>query len=830
MNRPVDLAREVEDLRRRLAEAERALAAGAGARPAFDGAPRAALAGKAASTFSLGMEDVVVDADPSRRGRKNGEFRAGVMTSRRDAWLELAVAAGGVGVFDVDLVTGAAQCSGAMQQLFGLAADEITFDTYARMVLDEDRERFEARFKAACNPTKGGTWSDELRIRRADGGVRWVAFSGQIEFRRAGDGWIAARLLGTAVDVTRGKKIEDELRRNNERLRLALDVGSLACWEYDLGAGVAQVDGKYREIYGFDADVQLTLERILAIVWPEDAPLVVEAIGKALDPRGTGCYCAEFRIRRPSDGETRWISSSAQAVFENERAVRLIGVSCDVTDKKATERELLEKAKLAEQFAGVAASVPGLIASFRLEPQGRASLAYASPSLEDVFGLPADELSEGADPILRRIHVQDIGHVRSSIARSAASMAMWRGSYRYDHPRKGWIWIEAQFAPTREAGGSILWHGYIRDVTARKRIEQSLIEKEARLHATVEGAHDAIVTMDERGVIQSLNPAALRMFGYAAEEALGQPIDLLIPSAASVARGCSPERWSKARETEGRRKDKSPLLVDMTIGEAAYHGRRLLIAFMRDSTERREIEERLRSLHAERLSAMGELAAGLAHELNQPLSATALYLKAARRLLRTPSELRPTNVEDALDNASTQIIRAGRIISHLREFIARGEPDKTIQHLHDLIDEANELVIADAKQAGIQMRFHLNAKNDLILADRVQIKQVIVNLMRNAKDAMSSSKQRKMVIATAPVGKDMIKLEVADTGCGLAEDVQKRLFEPFTTTKINGIGVGLSISRSIVEAHYGTIWAKSNRDGGATFSFTLPLAETEAHR
>lgn len=639
--------------------------------------------------------------------------------------------------------------------------------------------------------------------------------------------------MGAVVDVTGRGEMEEFLRRSNERLRLALSAASLGCWEFDVATRVTEVDQRYREIYGFAPGVTITPEQLLSIISPEDVSLVRAAIEAALDPSGDGLYHAEYRIRRPNDGEERWIASRAQAILEGGRAARLIGVASDISDRKSSERDLLEKAELAEQLACVAASAPGLIASFRLEPNGKATLPYASPNLDHVYGLPAEALRRDAGLVLERIHADDRERVKASIAESARTMSLWRESYRFDHPQKGWIWIEAQSLPTRQQDGSILWHGYLQDVTESKRIENELIEKEARLRATIEGAHDAIVIMDERGAIQSLNSAAKRMFGYRLEEVVGRSLDFLIPcgwSALDRRGAAEPSRGGKkagVAETEARRKDGASFPVDVAMGEASCQGRPLLIAFVRDLTERRKIDERMRKLHAERLDAMGELATGLAHELNQPLAATSIYLKAARRLLQMPAELRSANVEDALDNASAQIIRAGRIISHLREFIARGEPDKTIQNLHDLIDEANELVIAEAKQANILVVFQLNAKNDRVLADRVQIKQVVVNLMRNAKDAMSGSKRRKMLISTSSIGKTSIKVDVADTGHGLSEETKASLFEPFMTTKVSGLGVGLSISRSIIEAHYGTIWAAPNVDGGATFSFTLPLNEME---
>lgn len=792
-----------------------------------------------ASTRDVGPSRLAIVTDLTQLKWMERVFVAGEALREREKWLRLAVAAGGVGTFDIDLLTGGAQFSVTMHELLGLAPDaEITFADSAAMVFEDDKKHFEAKFRAACDPESDGEWSHETRIRRVDGAIRWIAIAGQVKFRHTPDGRIAARSIGTAMDVTDRREMEESLRRSNERLRLALAAGALGSWELDIAARVVHADQKYRDLYGFSADAPITPEQVFSRIAPEDAAMVQKAIVAALDPAGDGCYQAEYRVRRPCDGEERWLASRARPIFENGSVVRLIGVASDITDKKTAERDLCEKAKLAEQLACVAASVPGLIASFRLDSGGKLSLPYASPNLEEVYGVPAEELREDAEPVLRRIHLDDRPLVESSIAESARTMTLCRGNYRFDHPRKGWIWIEAHSAPTREADGAVLWHGYYQDVTERKRIEEALIAKEARLHATVEGAHDAIITIDEQGAMQSLNSAALRMFGYTPAETVGRSVDMLMPADESDAhRRCVIERlrmssanFGKIRESEGRRKNGSLFPIDLTISEASYHGRRLFIGFVRDLSERRKIEERMQKLHAERLNAMGELATGLAHELNQPLSATTIYLKAARRLLQMPPELRPANVEDTLDNASTQIIRAGRIIGHLREFIARGEPDKTIQNLHDLINEANELVIVEAKQTDIQVVFQLNAKNDRILADKVQIKQVVVNLMRNAKDAMNGSKMRKMVVSTSSIGKTMIKVDIADTGCGLAEETRASLFEPFATTKGKGMGVGLSISRSIVEAHYGTIWAGPNGDGGATFSFTLPLTEMEALR
>lgn len=763
-------------------------------------------------------------------------FAASEELRDREKWSRLAVAAGRVGAFDADLVAGRNRFSFAMHAILGSSPDrELAFAEAEAMLLPGERREFEKKLRAACAGENHGEWCHEMRIRRLDGAVRWISIAAQVEFRRSSRGPLATRVFGTAVDVTDRREIEDSLRRSNERLRLALAAGAIGSWEYDARADITDADAKYREIYGIPADARITPQAVFALIHPDDVENVKRMMIAALDPSSGGLYQAEYRIRRASDNAERWISSRAQAYFEKGRPVRLIGVASDITEKKSAERELREKAELAEQLAGVAASVPGLIASFRLGPDGKASLPYTSPRVEDIYGLTSEALRQDAEIKFARVHPDDLAHVRASIGESARAMTVWRESYRYNHPHKGWIWIEAQSSPKRQEDGSVLWNGYLQDVTERKRIEQALVDKEARLHATVEGAHDAIVTFDERGAIQSLNTAALRMFGYSKSEAIGASVAMLLPTClCGGVRSVLIDRlldggrpFDRVCEAEGARKDGSSFPVDLAVSEASYRGRRLMIGFVRDLSERRRIEARVQKLHAERLNAVGELAAGLAHELNQPLAATTIYLKTARRLLQMPEDRRPANVEDTLDNAATQMVRAGQIIGHLREFIARGEPNKTIENLHAIIDEAHELVMVEAKQSNIRVAFRLDAGDDHILADRVQIKQVVVNLMRNAKEAMSSARARWMTVSTSAIGGSMIRVDVCDTGPGLDAETRASLFEPFTTTKPNGLGVGLSIVRSIVEAHYGKVWASANPEGGATFSFTLPLGVTE---
>jgi C4-dicarboxylate-specific signal transduction histidine kinase len=232
--------------------------------------------------------------------------------------------------------------------------------------------------------------------------------------------------------------------------------------------------------------------------------------------------------------------------------------------------------------------------------------------------------------------------------------------------------------------------------------------------------------------------------------------------------------------------------------------------------------ERLRQ---DRLDALGGMATTLAHEINQPLSATATYLKVARRLLDKSRPPGGADVMDVLDKATAQTLRAGRIVTSLRDLVQRGEPDKTIVSMHALIHEAQDSVLAESALSGVAVRLDCRALRDKVVADRTQLRQVLRSLIRNAVDAVQFADRRELVVATSNPDDLVIRVDVTDTGCGISADDD--CFEPFTTTKAKGMGIGLSISRSIIEAHYGRIWARTNAGGGAVFSFTLPLQDPE---
>jgi two-component system sensor kinase FixL len=392
-------------------------------------------------------------------------------------------------------------------------------------------------------------------------------------------------------------------------------------------------------------------------------------------------------------------------------------------------------------------------------------------------------------------------------------------------------------------GSGIAWGG---EQLHRSRVRarastQHVVAREAHLQSILDTVPDAMVVIDERGIIQSFSSAAERLFGYTAAVVVGQNVKILMPSPYRESHDGYLERYLRTGERRiigigrvvvGERKDGSTFPMELAVGEMRSSNQRFFTGFIRDLTERQKTEARLQELqselvHISRLTAMGEMASTLAHELNQPLSAIVNYLKGSRRLLEGASDERSAMMSDALDKAGEQALRAGQIIRRLRDFVARGESERRIENLAKLIEEAGALALVGAKDQGIRVKFQFEPAIDLVLADKVQIQQVLLNLMRNAIEAMEQSQQRELVISTAQGKDDMVTISVADTGPGITEETRSQLFQPFFTTKCHGMGVGLSISRTIVEAHGGEIWVEANPAGGTIFRFTLRTVSKE---
>jgi two-component system sensor kinase FixL len=360
----------------------------------------------------------------------------------------------------------------------------------------------------------------------------------------------------------------------------------------------------------------------------------------------------------------------------------------------------------------------------------------------------------------------------------------------------------------------------------------------ALLRSILETVPDAMIVIDEAGIVDSFSPAAVRLFGYEPDEVIGRNVSMLMPSPYRERHDSYLERYLRTGERRiigigrvvaGLRKDGSTFPMELAVGELSSEGRRLFTGFVRDLTDRQKAERRLQELQAElvhvsRLSAMGQMGAALAHELNQPLTAISNYLQAARRLLDQSALELPPRVDEVLEKAAAQAGRAGHIIRRLRQFVEKGEVENRPEDANKIVEEASALALVGAKEAGVRLTLRLGDNLPAVMVDKIQIQQVVLNIVRNAVEAMADSAQRELLIGTATADSEHVEVLVSDTGPGLSNTVRGQLFQPFITTKAKGMGIGLSICRSIVETHGGRIWSTPVEPHGTAFHFTLPAA------
>jgi two-component system sensor kinase FixL len=390
-------------------------------------------------------------------------------------------------------------------------------------------------------------------------------------------------------------------------------------------------------------------------------------------------------------------------------------------------------------------------------------------------------------------------------------------------------------SPIRDDQGEIIgFSKIVRDVTEARRALNELKRREGLLAAVLDTVPDALAVIDERGLIRSFSAGAERLFGFTASEVIGQNVSVLMTEPYRREHDGYLARYAATGERHiigigrvvvGRRKDGSTFPMELAVGEANLPGERLFTGFIRDLTVRQDRERRLNELQAElihvsRLSDLGQMVAALSHEVNQPLAALINYLGGARRLSAAGNQ---PGADQAMLRAVEQANRARQIIQSLRDMARKRDTERQVEDLAKTIEEASALALAGV---GTELKLDLQIDDDAreAVIDKVQIQQVLINLMRNAVEAMAGLDRRELAVRAARIG-HMIEIRVADTGPGLPEQVRLRLFEPFVTTKPDGMGVGLSVCRAIIEAHGGELHGENGDGEGAVFRMTVPCPE-----
>jgi len=372
-----------------------------------------------------------------------------------------------------------------------------------------------------------------------------------------------------------------------------------------------------------------------------------------------------------------------------------------------------------------------------------------------------------------------------------------------------------------------------RDLSETQQLAVALQQREALLRSILDSNPDGFIVIDERAIVKVFSVAAERMFGYAAAEVVGHNISMLMPEPYATAHDGYVERYRDTgdrriigigRVVAGRRKDGTTFPMDLQVGEATAPGERRFTGFVRDLTEREDRDRRLAELqselmHVARLSELGQMASALAHEVNQPLTAVANYLRGMRRLLDDDS---PPLLRQGIEKVAEQAERARAIVQSLRDLVKKEERPRSAESLEALVLETAALVLAGMSRR-VTLIQDIPADAQAVFIDRVQVQQVLLNLMRNAVQAMEGGPVQRLTVRAKRVG-EQVEIAVSDTGTGLSDAVRERLFQPFVTTKADGLGVGLSICRTIVEAHGSQLTVTSIAGEGTTFLFGVPAA------
>ena len=367
------------------------------------------------------------------------------------------------------------------------------------------------------------------------------------------------------------------------------------------------------------------------------------------------------------------------------------------------------------------------------------------------------------------------------------------------------------------------------DLTALRTTESKLDRANSILKSILTTIPDAMIVIDEDGLVSSFSATAEKMFGYDQEEIIGKNVKVLMPEPYRAAHDGYIERYIETNEKRiigigrtvvGCRKDGTTFPLQLEVGEAKIGDERYFTGFIIDLTEKKQTEAELQSLqadlaHASRLSAVGTLASALAHEINQPLTAIANYLSAARDMVDGDLAENRELFREALQESVSESLRAGTIVRRLREFVSRG------------VEDASVLGLIGAQEKGVQFSIDIAPDTNHVFVDRVQIQQVMVNLMRNAIEAMADSVTKNLHIGVTSIDDDRVEIAVSGSGSGIDQELGHRLFDPFASTKGDGMGLGLSICRTIIEAHGGTIGVEPNPEGGTIFRITLEKAGQE---
>ena len=674
----------------------------------------------------------------------------------------------------------------------------------------------------------------EFPFLRADGAQVWTLLRVSPVLRDGQHGGC----LALVSDITKRKRTEEALSRSESYLAEAQRLSHTGSWALDVASGnYVYSSEEYIRISGFDPQQGLPAkDHPLQQIHPDDVDKFWQAFQKLIDEKVDSE--GEYRIVLP-DGTVKYVHAIRHPVLNaNGELVEVVGTTIDITERKRAEEALRRsEAYLAESQrltqTGSFAYIPG------------GAVLYWSEEALRIWGFDQQQAILSHEMVRQRIHPDDRGRARERAEKALGTKTDWYDEFRIVLPDGTVKHIHAIHHPVFSASGELVEVvGTHVDVTERKRAEEALRESETRFRTFVDHAGDALFVQDfEQGTVVDVNRQASESLGYTRQELIGKtPLAFHLDSDRAEMESAA-ER-AAAGETvvdthRHRRKDGTVFPVEANTSSFCYGGRRFLLQVTRDITDRVQAEEqreRLRQLeadlaHINRVSMMGELAASIAHEVNQPLSGVVSNGSACLRWLAGDAP----NLEEARE-AARRIVRdgkrAGEVIARIRALTKKISTPREKLDLNETLRQVLALVGDEAKRRSVNIQTKFADGLSPVSGDQVQLQQVVLNLAMNAIEAMSSigDRARELVITTQNIDTDQVQVTVEDSGVGLDPNTMPKIFEPFYTTKPTGMGMGLSISRSILQAHGGRLWATAKDGPGTIFYFTLPkYHEEESH-
>jgi PAS domain S-box-containing protein len=628
------------------------------------------------------------------------------------------------------------------------------------------------------------------------------------------------------VQMRRKSAAEQSLRESQEQLDLATASAGAGIWIMNLGRGSVWATDKLRELFRFAPDEELSFERFMEVIHPRDRESVRESVQRSLETREP--LDVEYRILHP-DGKIRWIVARGRPYSGTSGLPeRLMGVSSDVTQRKMTELQLSESRTL---LSALVDSASDMIWSVDSEHFG---LLTFNRGLYEYF------LNQRGIRIETGMRPEDLFPTEDFVQtwRTFYHRALEEGSYTTEYlVYAGTRTLQLDLNRLKRDDIVFGVSVFGRDITERKKAEEALKESEAKYRTLYESMMDGYVLAGMDGTILKYNESYRGMTGYTHDELLRL-----------TCRDITPEKWhaaeneiiqqhvlvrgySEVYEKEYRKKDGTVFPIELrTFLLKDEAGSNIgMWAIVRDIRGRKRIESEARKLredlaHVTRVSTLGELTSSLAHEINQPLAAILSNAQAAQRFL---SQDKPdmNEITEILGDIIRDDNRAAEVIRKIRSLLKKEETRYELLSLNDMIEEILNVIRNDTALTAVSIEKELDPLLPSVWGDRIQLQQVILNLVLNAAEAMKEpgTDLRRLNVRTSKQDGRFVTVSIRDAGPGIEQINAGRLFEPFYTTKSGGLGMGLAISKDIVKSHKGEIRAENNPDGGATFSFTVPL-------